>query len=106
MRQLRELGIYRTPDGGEHVAVAGLFGFYLLYGAAAFSTGFPAYVVEPSGRIVSAARPTAWRAEDLLDTGRTYREAFATRGIPRAPQPRVGPGRELTTEQDEDERAA
>ncbi|HEY9282211.1 MAG TPA: hypothetical protein VIP46_02045 [Pyrinomonadaceae bacterium] len=106
MRQLRELGIYRSPDGGEHVAVAGLFGFYLLYGAAAFSTGFPAYVVEPSGRIVSAARPTAWRAEDLLDTGRTYGDVYSTRGIPRAPNPRVETARLPTTEPDEDERAA
>ena len=106
MRQLRQLGIYSTPDGGQHVAVAGLFGFYLLYGVATFSTGFPAYVVEPSGRIVSAARPTSWRAEDLLDTGRTYHKVFATHGIPRAPNLRACSESKRITEPSADERAA
>jgi hypothetical protein len=101
MRQLRELGIYKAPDGGEHVAAAGLFGFYLLYGVANFSTGFPACVVEPTGRIVSAARPTRWRAEDLLYTNRTYREVFATGGIAR-----TGSERGLTPESKTDELSA
>jgi hypothetical protein len=78
MRQLRELGIYRTPDGREHVARAGLLGSYLLFGVSRCNEGFPTYVVDLSGRIVAATQPTPWWSDELLDTGRTFDEVFAT----------------------------
>lgn len=78
MRQLRELGIYRTPDGREHVARAGLLGSYLLFKVCGYAGGFPAYVVDLSGRVVAATQPTPWHSDELLDTGRTFHEVFAT----------------------------
>jgi len=78
MRQLRERGIYKTPDGREFVACAGLLGHYLLYGLSKGIVGFPAYVIDVAGRIVSATQPTVWQSEELSDTGRTLREIFAT----------------------------
>ena len=78
MRQLREPGIYRTPDGREHVARAGLLGSYLLFGVSRCAEGFPTYVVDLSGRVVAATQPTPWKSDELLDTGRTFDEIFAT----------------------------
>ena len=78
MRQLRELGIYRTPDGRAHVARAGLLGSYLLFGLSRCAEGFPTYVVDLAGRVVGATQPTPWRSDELLDTGRTFHEIFAT----------------------------
>lgn len=75
---MRELGIYRTPDGREHVARAGLLGSYLLFGVSRCADGFPTYVVDLSGRVVAATQPTPWHSEELLDTGRTFHEVFAT----------------------------
>lgn len=74
---MRELGIYRTPDGREHVARAGLLGSYLLFGVRKCTEGFP-YVVDLSGRVVAATQPTPWLPEELLDTGRTFQEIFVT----------------------------
>lgn len=82
MRQLRELGIYRTPDGRAHVARAGLLGSYLLFRLNGCAEGFPAYVVDLAGRVVAATQPTPWRSDELLDTGRTFYEILAT---PRKP---------------------
>jgi hypothetical protein len=78
MRQLRELGIYKTPDGRAHVARAGLFGSYLLFGLNRCADGFPTYVVDLAGRVMTATQPTPWRSDELLDTGRTFHVAFAT----------------------------
>ena len=78
MRQLREPGIYRTPDGRGHVACAGLLGSYLLFGVSRCAEGFPTYVVDLSGRVATATQPTPWRSEELFDTGRTFHEVFAT----------------------------
>jgi len=78
MRQLRERGIYKTPDGREHVACAGIFGNYLLYRLLGAVEGFPAYVVDAGGRVVAATQPTPWKSEELLDTERTLREIHAT----------------------------
>lgn len=79
MRQLRERGIYRTPDGKEHVACAGIFGNYLLFRLNGAVEGFPAYVVDVAGRVVAATQPTPWKSEELLDTRRTLLEIHATR---------------------------
>lgn len=78
MRQLRELGIYKTPDGRAHVARAGLFGSYLLFGLNRCAEGFPTYVVDLAGRVVTPTQPTPWLSDELLDTGRTFHEVFAT----------------------------
>ena len=78
MRQLRELGIYRTPDGRAHVARAGLFGSYLLFRLNRCAEGFPTYVVDLAGRVVTATQPTPWGSDELLDTGRTFHEVLAT----------------------------
>jgi hypothetical protein len=78
MRQLRERGIYRTPDGKEFVVCAGLLGHYLLYGLSKGVAGFPAYVVDVAGRIVTATQPTPWKSEELSDTGQTLSDIFAT----------------------------
>lgn len=78
MRQLRERGVYRTPNGKEYVACAGILGFYLLYSLSRGVSGIPAYVIDVTGRIVSATQPTPWNSEQLTDTGRTFLEMFAT----------------------------
>ena len=78
MRQLRELGIYKTPDGRAHVARAGLLGSYLLFGLNRCAEGFPTYVVDLAGRVVGATQPTPWLSDELLDTGRTLHEVLAT----------------------------
>ena len=78
MRQLRELGIYKTPDGRAHVARAGLFGSYLLFGLNRCVEGFPTYVIDLSGRVVAPTQPTPWVSDELLDTGRTFYEVLAT----------------------------
>ena len=78
MRQLRELGIYRTPDGRAHVARAGLFGSYLLFELNRCAEGFPRYVVDLAGRVVTPTQPTPCLSDELLDTGRTCHEVLAT----------------------------
>ena len=78
MRQLRERGIYKTPDGREHVACAGIFGNYLLYRLTVGVGGFPAYVVDVAGRVVAATQPTPWKSEELHDTNRTLPEIHVT----------------------------
>lgn len=82
MKQLRELGIYRTPDARAHVARAGLLGSYLLFRLNGCAEGFPSYVVDLAGRIVAATQPTPWRSDELLDTGRTFYEILATPSKP------------------------
>lgn len=78
MRELRELGIYKTPDGKAHVARAGLLGSYLLFGLGRCAEGFPTYVVDLAGRVVAATQPTPWCSDELHDTGRTFHEVLAT----------------------------
>ncbi len=82
MRQLRELGIYKTPDGRAHVARAGLLGSYLLFRLNRCAEGFPAYVVDLAGRVVAATQPTLWCSDELLDTGQTFYEILATPSRP------------------------
>lgn len=78
MRPLRERGIYKTPDGREFVARAGLLGNYHLYSLRGGACVFPALAVDVAGRVVSESQPTRWRAEELTDTGQTLHEVFAT----------------------------
>jgi len=40
--------------------------------------GFPTYVVDLSGRVVTVTQPTPWRSDELYDTGRTFHEVLAT----------------------------
>ena len=78
MRRLRERGIYKTPDGREFVARAGLLGSYQLYSLRGGACVFPALAVDLTGRIVSESQPTRWCAEELTDTGQTLAEVFST----------------------------
>ncbi|MBV8859976.1 MAG: hypothetical protein JOZ02_23800 [Acidobacteria bacterium] len=50
-------------------------------------------MVDLSGRVVAATQPTPWRSEELLDTGRTFHEVFATPRKPTeaAPSPQSRP---------------
>jgi hypothetical protein len=69
--RLRNLGIYRLPDGREVIAD-------VLYrdGANLFSErsweglGLAEFRVAKDGRLMSGGRPTPWKLEHLRDTGR------------------------------------
>ncbi len=78
MRQLRERGIYKTPDGRQFVACAGILGNYLLYSLHGGTSVLPAFAVDMTGRVVAATQPTRWLADELMDTGRTLQAVFAT----------------------------
>lgn len=78
MRQLRERGVYKAPDGKELIACAGILGYYLLYNLTKGTNGIPAYVIDASGHIISVNQPTQWKADDLRDTGQTFLEMFLT----------------------------
>ena len=72
--ELRPRGVYALPDEEEVIAVADGGGGYLLYAPAdwEFYPYAPAlYEVYASGQIHYIGQPTAWRIEDLADTGRT-----------------------------------
>lgn len=87
MRELRERGIYRTPEGRRLVASrtrrsifqtgktaietgAGHI-FFLFSGYAwAFHAG-PDYMVDEKNRVVLDEQEPRWRVEDLIDTGHT-----------------------------------
>src|ERR1700753_3168044 len=75
---LRERGIYKTRDGREFVAHAGLLGNYHLYSLRGGACVFPALAVDVTGRIVWERQPSRWRGEQLPDTGRTLLQIFAT----------------------------
>jgi hypothetical protein len=74
MAELRRLGIYVLPDDTELIAVADGRGGHLLYTLADWKL-YPhapaAYEVYALGELHRQGKPTAWRVEDLIDTGRT-----------------------------------
>jgi hypothetical protein len=73
MTELRELGIYRLPDGREFIVCSSSAGDgYLLFTQQAWeSGGYSQYQTRAEGKILSRGVPTKWDVEDLLDTGRT-----------------------------------
>ena len=73
MKELRERGLYRLPDGGEFVAINAMRGSgYALYDPQVFKRhGIPDYQIDAHGRLNRMGESTRWLAEDLIDTGQT-----------------------------------
>jgi len=73
MKELRERGLYRLPDGGEFVVgIAARGGGYELYDPQIFKRhGLPDYQIDAQGRLNQMGQSTRWSTEDLIDTGRT-----------------------------------
>ena len=73
MKELRERGIYRLPDGDEVVAsIAPRGGGYALYNPQIFKRyGVPDFEVDAQGRLTRMGESTRLSIDDLSDTGRT-----------------------------------
>ena len=72
MKDLRERGIYRLPEGEELVASVARGGGYALYNPQIWKRyGVPDYEVDPQGRLTRMGESTRLRVDDLTDTGRT-----------------------------------
>jgi hypothetical protein len=73
MKELRERGLYRLPDGAEFVASpAARGGGYALYDPQVWKRyGLPDYQIDDTGRLNKMGESTHWRTEDLIDTGQT-----------------------------------
>ena len=73
MKELRERGIYRLPDGDEVVAsISRRGGGYALYNPQIFKRyGVPDFEVDAQGRLTRMGESTRLSIEDLSDTGRT-----------------------------------
>ena len=87
MKELRERGIYITPEGSEVVASCTRRSIFQT-SKAAVQTGFgnifflfsryawafharPDYMVDERGRVLPGETSPLWRVEDLVDTGHT-----------------------------------
>lgn len=72
MRELRERGVYRLPDGEELVASVARGGCYALYDPQVWKRyGLPDYQIDAKGRVTRMGQSTILTAEDLIDTGQT-----------------------------------
>jgi hypothetical protein len=73
MKELRDRGLYRLPDGAELVASFASRGEgYVLYHPKVWkSYGVPDYRVDAQGCLSRMGESTNWRDEDLIDTGET-----------------------------------
>jgi len=72
MKELRERGIYRLPDGEELVASIARGGGFALFNPRVWQRyGVPDYTVNAEGKLTRMGESTRWRVEDLDDTGRT-----------------------------------
>ena len=72
MKELRERGVYRLPDGEELVASVARGGGYALYDRQGWTRyGLPDYLIDAKGRVTRMGQSTILTAEDLIDTGRT-----------------------------------
>lgn len=73
MKELRERGLYRLPDGGEFVVTVADRGVgYALYDPQIFKRyGLPDYQIDAQGRLNRMGESTRWLADDLIDTGET-----------------------------------
>ncbi|HEX8072157.1 MAG TPA: hypothetical protein VF546_19580 [Pyrinomonadaceae bacterium] len=79
--RLRELGVYKLPDGREFI-VSTIYsdGCCSLYQRHAWDTfGNAEFWVGPDGRLFRRGAPTSWRVQDLVDTGQTSRYPKARR---------------------------
>ncbi len=72
MKELRERGIYRLPDGEEVVASIGRGGGHALYHPQMWKRyGLPDFEVDSHGKLTRMGESTRWHIDDLEDTGRT-----------------------------------
>lgn len=72
MKELRERGIYKLPDGDEFVASFARGGGYALYNPQIWKRyGVPDYEIDAQGRVTKMGESTRWRLDDLEDTGQT-----------------------------------
>lgn len=76
--KLREGGFYTLPDRREFIARLSGRNEYSLYAPRAWNSfGCAEYRINSVGRILSKGIPTRWRADDLVDTGRTIDRPIA-----------------------------
>ena len=80
--ELRQGGVYLLPDARELVVGIGREGHYFLYHPLLWEgqtwiINLPiAYEIDPEGRVITGrGQSTAWRIEDLVDTGRTLKRS-------------------------------
>ena len=73
MKELRELGLYRLPDGAEFVvSLANRGDGYELRDPQVWKRfGLPDYEIDEQGSLKRMGELTRWRTEDLIDTGQT-----------------------------------
>jgi hypothetical protein len=73
MKELRERGLYRLPDGAELIASpAARGGGYALFDQQVWkSNGLPDYDIDVQGRLKKMGESTKWISDDLIDTGQT-----------------------------------
>jgi hypothetical protein len=77
--QLRNLRIYRMPDGREYIAdTLHREGAYLHPVKTWGNYAFAEFVVGRDGRIIRGSKPTPWSVEQLKDTGRDAQYPRAT----------------------------
>lgn len=70
MKEWRERGIYRLPDGEELVASVARGGGYALYNPQVWKRyGLPDYLVDAKGRLTRVGQSTSLIAKDLVDRG-------------------------------------
>lgn len=71
---LRELGVYKLPDGSEYVASSYYSEGRCLYTPPAWQLFAGVELrVDARGRLLKGGLPTRWDVHDLRDTGRTAR---------------------------------
>jgi hypothetical protein len=72
MKELRERGIYRLPEGEELVASMTRGGTFALFDQRVWARyGVPDYEVNAEGRLTRMGESTRYSITDLTDTGRT-----------------------------------
>ena len=70
--RLRELGVYKLPDGREFVVSTIYHDGCSLYSPHAWEAfGVAEYWVDREGRMLHHGVPSVWNMQDLNDTGRT-----------------------------------
>jgi hypothetical protein len=73
VRQLRNCGIYRLPDGYLYVVVRGGTGKFYLFDYSTLTKARPVFEVTADGRVARRfGSGPEWRVEQLEDTGQTY----------------------------------
>jgi hypothetical protein len=77
--QLRNLRIYKMPNGREYIAdLLNREGAHLHPVNAWGNYSFAEFVVKRDGRIIRDSKPTPWSVEQLKDTGRDAQYPRAT----------------------------